>query len=223
LTQTGFTIDSDSGGSGGSALTLFEQAAAKVAQRPPIADPLSPDELRAEAARVRREVAEATALAEAGWALRDAEYAATTLRRRLNRSISAEQRRLETDKRRQEGGLYAGQHRTDGRPTRLAVDLEAWDFLKAASIRRRIPVGYLLANLVTEAVSHSALPRVVRDDRCATQRFVRLILLDVETWTTFKAMAVDAHVTSTRMLGLIAEREARRLGWRAEVSDEPAV
>jgi hypothetical protein len=216
-------IACDNGGSVGSALKLFEQAAAKVAERPVPSAALSADAMRAEAERMRREIAEATALAEAGWALRDAEWKATVLRWRLQRSISAEQRRLERDRRREEGGFYANQPRSDGRPTRLAVDPEAFDFLKSYAIRRRTSVGYLVGQLVADAVSHSALPRGVRDDRCATQRFIRLIALDVETWTTFKAMALDAHVTSTRMVGALVEHEARRRGWRAEKPDEPAV
>ena len=112
------------------------------------------------------------------------------LRWRLQRSIKAERRRLERDRRREEGGLYANQHRSDGRPTRMAVDPEAWEFLKAYAIRRRTSVGYLVGRLVADVVSHSALPRINRDDRCVTQRQVRLIGLDVETWTSFRVDGV---------------------------------
>jgi hypothetical protein len=215
-------IEIDNGGSVGSTLTLFEQAVEKVAERPAPPSPLSPDAMRAEAATMRREIAKATALAEAAWALRDAEIEAAALRRRLQRSIAAEQRRLEREQRRAEGGLYANQPRSDGRPARLAVDPEAWDVLKARSIRRRTSVGYLVGRLVADVVSHNALPAVHRHDRRATQRFVRLIDLDVETWTSFRAMALDAHLTTTRLLGVVVEHEARRLGWRVPRND-PAV
>ena len=209
----------DNGGSVGSALTLFEQAAEKVAQRPMRLASPSRDVMRAEAAMMRREIAEATALAEAAMVLRDAEFEAAVLRRRLQRSISAERRRLELERRRAEGGVYANQARSDGRPTRLAVDPEAWDVVKARSIRRRTSVGYLVGRLVADVVSHNALPAVDRYDRCVNQRFVRLIDLDVETWTSFRAMAFDAGLTTTRMLGVLVEREARRLGWRVPRND----
>jgi hypothetical protein len=63
-------------------------------------------------------------------------------------------------------------------------------------------------------VRHNTLVRVPADDRCATQRFARLVRVDIETWTLFRLTAFDAHVTTTRILGLVVEREARRLGWR---------
>jgi excisionase family DNA binding protein len=204
----------DNGGSVGSALTLFGQAAEKVAELQLRPTSLSPDAMRREAAKMRREIAEATALAEAAWALRDAEVEVAALRRQLQRSISAEERRLEQERRRAEGGLYANQARSDGRPTRLAVDPEAWDVLKARSIRRRTSVGYLVGRLVVDAVAHNALPRIVRDDRPATRRFVRLIDLDVETWTTFRAMALDT--TSQRLGCSAASSKPRRVGWAGD-------
>ena len=113
-----------------------------------------------------------------------------------------------------EGGLYANQPRAENRPTRLAVDAGAWETLKGEAVRRRTSVGYLAGRLVVDVVRHNALARVPADDRCVTQRFARLMRVDVETWTTFRSMAFDAHVTTTRMLGFVVEREARRLGWR---------
>ncbi len=207
------TIEIDSGGSVGSALRLFKQAAAKVAEHPARRAPLSPDAMRARAARIRREVAAAEALASAAAELRYAEEKASVLRWRLQRSIQSEKRRLERDRRREEGGLYANQQRSDGRPTRMAIDPEACEFLKAYAVRRRTSVGYLVGRLAADVVSHNALPRIDRDDRCVTQRQIRLIGLDVETWTSFRSMAFDAHVTATRALGAVVEREARRLGW----------
>jgi hypothetical protein len=221
LTQRGFVIACDNGGSVGSALTLFEQAARKVAERPTARTPLSPDVMRSEAAKIRREIAEATALAEAAWVLRDAEVEAAALRRRLERTVAAEARRVERERLRAEGGLYANQPRSDARATRLAVEPGAWNVVKNEALSRRVAVGYLVARFVADAVAHNTVPRAVRDERCVTQHFIRLIGLDVETWTTFRAMALDAHVTSTRMVGLVVEAEARRLGWRP--SAEPAV
>ncbi len=215
-------IEIDNGGSVGGALMLFERAAEKVAQRPLRLAPLSPAAMSAEAAAMRREIADATALADAATQLRDADVEAAALRRRLQRSISAEQRRLERERRRAEGGLYANQARSDGRPTRLAVDPAAWDVLKSESIRHRTSVGYVVGLLVAGAVRHNALPRMRDGGTRVIQRFVRLIDLDVETWTSFRAMALDAHVTTTRMLGVLVEGEARRLGWRVPRND-PAV
>lgn len=207
-------IEIDNGGSVGSALTLFEVAAAKVVHRPKPQKPLSPDEMRTQAAEVRREVSEAIELAEAAAILRDAEVKAAEVRRRLQRTIEAEKRRLDRERRRAQGGLYADQQRADNRPTRLAVDGGAWEVLKGEAVRRRTSVGYLAGQLVADVVRHNTLPRVPADDRCVTQRFARLVRVDVETWTSFRSMAFDAHVTTTRMLGLVVEREARRLGWR---------
>jgi hypothetical protein len=86
--------------------------------------------------------------------------------------------------------------------------------LKGEAVRRRTSVGYLVGRLVADVVRQSTLPRIPADDRCVTQRFARVVRVDVETWTSFRSMAFDAHVTTTRMLGLVVEREARRLGWR---------
>lgn len=207
-------IGNDHGGSVGSALTLFEQAAAQVVQHPAPPGGWSADDMRAEAAAIRREIEEATAIAGAAQQLRDAEVDAAALRRRLVRTIKAEQHRLDRERRRAEGGLYAGQPRADNRPTRVAVDAEAWEVLKGESIRRRTSVGYLVGRLVTHAVQHSALPHVSADDRCVTQRFVRLVRVDVDMWTAFRVMAFDAHATTTRMVGVLVEHEARRLGRR---------
>ncbi len=207
-------IELDNGGSVGSALALFEQAAETVAQRTPVSPLVTPDAMRAEAAVVRRQIEEATALADAARALRDAELEAAALRRRLQRTIAAEERRLDRERRRAEGGLYAGQSRAENRPTRLAVDPGAWAVLKGEAIRRRMAVGYLAGRLVNDAVRHNKLPRVAEDDRCATQRFARLVLVEPEVWTAFRSMAFDARVTTTRMVGVVVENEARRLGWK---------
>jgi hypothetical protein len=171
-------------------------------------------QLRAEAALIRRQLDEAHELATSASILRDAELKAAEVRRRLQRTIEAEKRRLHRERRRAEGGLYANQPRSESRPTRLAVDAGAWEVLKGEAVRRRTSVGYLAGRLVADAVRHNTLPRAPADDRCVTERFARLVRVDVETWTSFRSMAFDAHVTTTRMLGLVVEREARRLGWR---------
>jgi hypothetical protein len=133
-------IEIDNGGSVGSALALFEEAAAKVAERTRPPSLLAPDAMRAEAALIRHEIEEAIILAEAATALRDAELEAAAIRRRLHRTIAAEGRRLDRERRRSKGGLYAGQPRAENRPTRLAVDPEAWEVLKGDAIRRRTSV-----------------------------------------------------------------------------------
>lgn len=163
---------------------------------------------------MRRQIREATEFADAAAVLRDAELEAAALRRRLQRTISAEKHRLDRERRRAEGGLYAGQPRADNRPTRVAVDAGAWEVLKGEAIRRRSSVGYLVARPIVDAVRLNKLPCVPADDRCVTQHFARLVRLDVETWTAFRLMAFDARVTTTRLVGVLVEREARRLGWR---------
>lgn len=47
-------------------------------------------------------------------------------------------------------------------------------------------------------------------------RFARLFV-DDETWRAFRARAVEAEVTVARLVGLVVESEARRVGWRPEV------
>lgn len=170
--------------------------------------------MRAEAVALRRQLEEADELAAAAAILRDAELKAAEVRRRLQRTIETEKRRVHRERRRAEGGLYANQPRAENRPTRLAVDVRAWEVLKGEAVRRRTSVGYLASGLVADVVRDNTLPRVPADDRRGTQRFARLVRVDVETWTSFRSMAFDAHVTTTRMLGLVVEREARRLGWR---------
>jgi hypothetical protein len=172
------------------------------------------EQMRAEAVALRRQLEEADELAAAAAILRDAELKAAEVRRRLQRTIETEKRRVHRERRRAEGGLYANQPRAENRPTRLAVDVRAWEVLKGEAVRRRTSVGYLASGLVADVVRDNTLPRVPADDRRGTQRFARLVRVDVETWTSFRSMAFDAHVTTTRMLGLVVEREARRLGWR---------
>jgi hypothetical protein len=80
----------------------------------------------AEAAALRRQLGEAVELAASAAILRDAELKAAELRRRLHRSIEAEKRRLDRERWRAEGGLYVNQPRADNRPSRIAVDADAW-------------------------------------------------------------------------------------------------
>ncbi len=214
-------IEIDNGGSVGSALTLFEHAAATVDQQTTRPRPSSVEDMHLEAGTIRREIEAATALAGAALALRDAEVEAAALRRRLIRSIGAERRRLDHERRRAEGGLYAGQPRSDNRPTRLAVDPDAWEVLKGEAIRQETTVGYLAGQLVIDAVRHSVLPKHSADGSMKP-RFARLVLVDTETWIDFRTMAFDAHVTTTRMLGVLVEAEARRLASR-RAGRKPAV
>lgn len=173
--------------------------------------------LAQEAGAIRRQIEEARALAEAAAALRDAELEASVLRRHLERQVAAERHRLDRERRRAAGGLYAGERRSPGQTSRVAVHPKAWETLKGEALRRRSSVGYLVGALVTGAVRHNKLLPDLAGERCATQRFARLLLVDADTWLAFRSLALDARVTTTRAVGALVEVEAVRLGWKPEV------
>lgn len=175
---------------------------------------LTPDELRewiehvevaAQLARERyvalrqlREAKEAGAVAE-----RRAERADESLRRL--------QERLDA------GGRYAGQRRTPNRPTHVEVDGDAWATIKRGATARSLTLAAAVGALVTEAVTNGipAGDRGSGSDQTVgrqAQRYARLFIED-HMWTTFRAAAVDAAVTTARAVGLVVEAEARRLGW----------
>jgi excisionase family DNA binding protein len=207
-------IEIDNGGSVGSALTLFELAAERLTQ-PPLFDGLTTaEQMRAEAAALRRQLEEANELAAAAAILRDAELKAAEVRRRLQRTIEAEKRRLHREQRRAEGGLYANQPRAENRPTRLAVDAGAWEVLKGQAVRRRTSVGYLAGELVADVVRHNTLPRVPADDRCvAQQEFASRIAVPDRTWMGMKVQRQTRSTMPSALPQLLDVNElARHLG-----------
>lgn len=146
--------------------------------------------------------------------LREAEEAARVAERRAQRAEESLQRLRE---RLESGGRYAGQRRTPNRPTHVEVDGETWSTVKRDAASRSLTVAAAVGALVTDAVTNG-IPAGDRDARCdetvgrQAQRYARLFVED-DTWTAFRAAAVDAAATIARAVGLVVEAEARRLGW----------
>jgi len=69
----------------------------------------------------------------------------------------------------------------------------------------RLVVGELVCRSVQDAV----VPRN-RPQPSSVRRFSRL-LVDEETWAQFRVLALDAHLSIGRFVGLLVEREARGL------------
>jgi hypothetical protein len=88
--------------------------------------------------------------------------------------------------------------RSPNRPTRVEVDPEAWDLVKRDAIANGRRVAEAVGTL------HSAA-RPLR-------RFARLFIDDAQ-WLTLRVIAADSGVTVSRLIGVIVEREATRLGW----------
>ena len=173
--------------------------------------------LRAAAAETRRRVDEAWDLALAAADLADAEWRETVARRRVERQLGAVQRRARLEERRAAGDMYAGEERTPNRPTHVDVDPQAWATVKQRSFERGLLVASAVAELVVRAVDEGVTPqRNPQRPRSTARRFAR-VFVDDETWGAFRARAVEADVTVARLVGLIVEAEARRLGWRPGV------
>ena len=122
------------------------------------------------------------------------------------------------------GGMYAGAKRSPNRPVHVEVDAGAWAVVKSNAVRRRVAVSGAIGQLVTDVVesgprsAHRALCRPAQPSARGrrAQRFARLSVAD-ETWSAFRALAVDAHASTARLLGIVVEVEAHKLGWRPEV------
>lgn len=174
---------------------------------------LTPEELREWAEQVQQAAQLERERYLALRQLREAEEAAGVAERRAQRAETSLQRLRE---RLAAGGLYVGQRRTPNRPTHVEVDAGAWAVVKRDAAGRELTVAAAVGALVTEAAP-KALPTLdrVRGDHAVgrqAQRYARLFV-DDGTWTTFRAAAVDAAVTTARAVGLVVEAEARRLGW----------
>jgi hypothetical protein len=140
-------------------------------------------------------------------------YLTDVQRRRIERAAASAIRRAEIATRKAAGGYYANQQRTPNRPTHVEVDDVAWAAVKQAAIRRGTTVAAAVGDLVANA-SRASLVATLIIDRTSTgrraQRFARLFI-DDEAWFAFRAMCDEAAVTTARGVGLVVEREARKL------------
>lgn len=119
---------------------------------------------------------------------------------------------------------YFRDRRSPNRPTHVEVDESAWRVVKAEAARQRLLVGDVVGLLVKTAVDKGLPPQrePQRDpQRPRSQgrragRFARLLGVDDKTWLEFRALAIDAHVSTARAVGLVVEADARELGWGPE-------
>lgn len=206
---------------GGPGLFLREAVELLSFEVAPSNDPAA---LRQRAAALRAATARALALEAAAAELADAEYDAAVVRRRLERTERSYRRRSDLETRRAAGGLYAGQPRSPNRPTHVEVDDRAWATLKRKAARQGRAVGEVVGDLVASAADGGIPPERTSErwsERPAgggrrAARYARLFLPDDDTWSRFRARAVDASVSIARAVGLVVEDEARRRGWRPE-------
>jgi hypothetical protein len=92
---------------------------------------------------------------------------------------------------------------------KVEVNPAAWEAVKREAVRRRRTVGFAVGELVCRSVQDGVVPRN-RPQPSSVRRFARL-LVDEETWAQFRVLALDAHLSIGRFVGLLVEREARGL------------
>jgi hypothetical protein len=153
------------------------------------------------AKRYRERVERALALEAATIAYEDAKYRAGVVRRRIERKQAA----LETRAR----GRDKPPRRRANRPVKVDVEEQAWQLVKRDALRHRKTVGEHVGGLVGAAVSDPVRPRHL-SQRAPQRMFTRLII-DDETWGKFRVLAIDVGVSTGRLVGIIVEREARRI------------
>jgi len=169
--------------------------------------------LRERAEQLRDRMSHVSEIEHAVLEYRDALYQAGVMQRRLLRHDAALHRRVEIEKLRVDGTLSREERRFQNRPAHVDVDPSAWAAVKRDAIRRREPVGAHVGQLVVQFTDAGA-PPPHSSVRTAEHRFARLTV-DDDHWATFRGIAVDARVTTARLVGLVVEAEAVRLGWRA--------
>ena len=140
-------------------------------------------------------------------------YAAGVLERRMARREGRLRREVEVEKLRIDGTLYREEKRTQNRPAHIDVDPNAWNTVKRDALKRYETIGGRVGELVVQ-FTDKAVPPPHSSVRTSEHRFARLFVPD-ESWGAFRGIAVDAHVTTARLVGLVVETEAVCLGWRS--------
>ena len=212
-------------GTGRSYGSLLDEAAATLSWSPDI-NYNDPERLKEVARQYRERTARAFALEEAALEFNDAVRRAASVRRRI-------ERRQETQRRRAERGTTK-KPRRPSRPVKVDVDPDAWEAVKRDGVRRRWWMGAVVGELVRLAVEDGVVPRnrpqqksaqnpaAARQSQpssaqsdcaaalCKGRIFAR-IFVDEETWAQFRELALDAHVSISRLVGLLVEREAHNI------------
>lgn len=171
-----------------------------------------PEWLRERTEQLRSRITHASDLEHAVLEHRDALCQAGVLKRRIQRHDAALHRRVEIERLRADGTLYREEHRNQNRPAHVDVDPGAWLTVKRDAVRLRETVGALVGSLVLQFTDAGA-PPPHSSVRTSEHRFARLCV-DDERWATFRGIAIDTHVSTSRLVGLVVEAEAVRLGWR---------
>ena len=216
-------------GTGRSYGSLLDDAATTLDWSPDI-NYNDPERIKEVARQYRERTARAFALEEAALELNEAVRRAATVRKRI-------ERRQETQRRRAER-VTTGKSRRPSRPVKVDVDPEAWESVKRDGVRRRWWMGAVVGELVRMAVEDGVVPRNRPQQKsaqdpggtahtqqssaqsdcaaalCKGRIFARLFV-DEETWAQFRELALDAHVSVSRLVGLLVEREAHNIKKRA--------
>jgi hypothetical protein len=159
--------------------------------------------------RYRARTERALALEQAAIEATDAIHRADVARRRIQRRQGALRRRSAQQRAQANGGAYAGQKRRPNQPVHVQVDPEAWNTVKRTAVARRTTVGQAIADLIVETLEAGVRPRQ-DPQRAPTHRLARLFV-DDETWSSFRVLAGDMRVGAGRLVGLVVERQARRI------------
>lgn len=104
--------------------------------------------------------------------------------------------------------------RSPNRPTRVEVHPEAWDVLKRQAIKKQTPLAATVGTLLVFAPLPNSAASESSDG--IVKRFARLFIED-DDWLDVRERAVRLDVSTARLVGLIVEAEARRVGWKPEV------
>ena len=125
------------------------------------------------------------------------------------KAVQQEQRRQELARRR---AMPRADRRAPNKPVRVDVDPEAWDVVK----RRALQDGRKVAEAIGELVTQPPGPFPVHPGARPQRRFARLFIRHLD-WVILRVIAAQESVTVTRLIGVIVEHEAKRLGWKRAV------
>lgn len=135
----------------------------------------------------------------------------------IRRAQEETERVVRRETRRQLAALRRAEPREDvrspNRTTRVDVDPAAWEVVK----RKAILDGRKVAEAVGDLLTKPILPKRSHTSARVARRHARLFI-DDDQWTEVRATAVTRGVTVARLIGVIVEREAKRLGWTPESS-----
>lgn len=188
------------GGTSRSSGSFLDEAAATL-DFTPVVDYRDSEALKEVARQYRERAARSLALEEAAIEYNDAVHRADVIRRRIERRQATLQRRAERGEKKE--------NRWANRPVKVEVDAAAWEAVKREAVRRRRTIGFIVGGLVSTSVQDGVLPRN-RPQQMSVRRFTRLYVED-EAWSQFRVIALDAHVSIGRIVGMLVEREARLL------------